>query len=230
MNTCTLFFIIGTLYWHSLIADVAVNYKDSNLAFAIANEQDFPTDLKALGFESWGEDVAVGIYAPGPRKYRLTEELTKSSLKEFVDDFLSGDLEPYLASERPPKKLTGPVKTVVGTTFDKIMYDPKSSVIVMMCIPSIQKCREASEWFEKAAKKFYKKDKSVVFGSINVELNDVSLEHFKFDDLPTIFYSPVGSKGETDLRKVDPLPSDEIDLLGWLRAKAKLQLPPRDEL
>lgn len=198
------------------------------MSFAIANEQDFPTDLKALGFESWGEDVAVAIFAPGPRKFRMTEELTKSSLKEFVDDFFSGELKPYFASEIPPKKSSGPVKTIVGTNFNKIVYDPKSSVVVMMCIPSLSKCRDASEWFLKAAKKFYKKDKAVVFGSINVELNDVPFEHFKFDDLPTIFFSPTGSKGEIDLRKVDPPPSDEIDLLGWLRAKGKLQMPPRE--
>lgn len=221
--------LIDTKYWHSLVADVAVKYKDSDLAFAIANEAEFQPDLKALGFGSWGEDVAVGIYAPGPKKYRLTEELTRDSLTEFVEDFFSGDLKPYYNSEIPPKKNTGPVKTVVGTTFDKIVYNPKNSVIVMMCIPSVADCRDAAEWFDTAARKFFKKDKTVVFGSINVELNDVSFDHFRFDDLPTFFYSPKGSKGETDLIKIDPVPKDDIDLFGWLRSKARIQLP-RDEL
>lgn len=223
------YFCSDTQYWHSLIADVALRYKDSDLSFAIANEQDFPTDLRALGFESWGEDVAVGLYAPGPRKYRLTEELTKDSLTEFIEDFLSGDLKPYYSSEIPPKKGAGPVRTIVGSTFNKIVYDSKVNVVVMLCIPSLQQCGAATEWFLKAATKFYKKDKSVVFGTVNVELNDISLEHFKFDDLPTLFFSPKGSKSEMDLRRIDPVPSDEIDLLGWLRSKAKIQVS-RDEL
>ena len=224
-----LFFPLDTQYWHTLIADVAVKYKDSDLAFAIANEAEFQTDLKALGFSSWGEDVAVGLYAPGPRKYRLTEELTRESLTEFVEDFFSGDLKPYFNSEIPPKRAVGPIKTVVGSTFNKIVYDPKTAVVVMMCIPSISDCRDAADWFDSAARKFYKKDKTIVFGSINVELNDVSLEHFKFDDLPTFFFSPKGSSGETDLIKIDPVPKDDIDLLGWLRSKAKINVP-RDEL
>lgn len=177
---------------------------------------------------SWGEDVTVGLYAPGPRKYRLLEELTKDSLSDFIDQYFEGNLEPYYSSEIPPKKSSGPVKTIVGSTFSKMVYNPKANVVVLFCIPSLPKCKEASEWFLTAAKKFYKKDKTIAFGDINVELNDVPLENFKFDDLPTLFFSPEGSKGETDLVRIDPLPEDEIDLLGWLRSRA-IHVP-RDEL
>ena len=199
------------------------------MAFAIADEADFPSDIRALGFASWGEEVAVGLFAPGPRKYRLMEELNRDSLIEFVDSFFEGDLEPYYSSEIAPKKGTGPVRTIVGSTFEKIVYDSKMNVVVMLCIPSMDKCKESMEWFYLAAKKYYKKDKSILFGDINVELNDVPLEFFKLDDLPTIFFSPKGSKGETDLIRVDPLPQDEIDLSGWLRSKGGIPIP-KDEL
>ena len=55
----------ATQYWHDMIASVAKDFHDSELGFAVADEEMFPNDLKALGLEDWGEDVAVGIYAPG---------------------------------------------------------------------------------------------------------------------------------------------------------------------
>ena len=229
MTNNYIFLCLDTLYWHSLIVNVAVKYKATKLAFAIANEEDFPVDIRALGFGSWGEDVAVGLFAPGPRKYRLMEELTQDSLTDFIDQYFEGSLEPYFSSEIPPKKSSGPVKTIVGSTFKKMVYNPKLNVVVLFCIPTLPKCKETSEWFITAAKKFHKKDKTVIFGDINVELNDVPLEHFKFDDLPALFFSPEGSKGETDLVRIDPLPEDEIDLLGWLRSKQSIHVP-RDEL
>ena len=43
-----------------------------------------PLPPRALGLADWGEDVAVGLFAPGPLKYPLTEEMTADSLTEFL--------------------------------------------------------------------------------------------------------------------------------------------------
>ena len=170
----------------------------------------------------------MGIFAPGPLKYRMTEELTKDSLTEFVDDFLAGTLQPYFSSEKPPRKGSGPIRTVVASTYEEIVYDPSKEVILLMCIPKLKECRAPYEWFPLAAKKFHKKAKDVVFGQINVELNDVPLKLFKLDDLPTLLYSPKGSRGEEDLVRIPP-PEDEDGLLKWLRREANLR-PPKEEL
>ena len=58
----------ATQYWHDLIASVAKDFRDSQLGFSVADEELFANDLKAMGLEDWGEDVAVGIYAPGESK------------------------------------------------------------------------------------------------------------------------------------------------------------------
>lgn len=39
---------------------------------------------RALGLSDWGEEVAIGLFAPGPLKYPMTEELTRDSLTEFI--------------------------------------------------------------------------------------------------------------------------------------------------
>ena len=201
---------------------MAVNYNDRDLVFAIANEDDFPNDIRALGFADWGEDVAVGLFAPGPKKYRLTDELSKDSLTEFLDAFFNNELELYFSSEPPPRKGAGPVRTVVGLTFEKIVYDPTKNVIILICIPAILECKEAAEWYPKAAKKFHD-NKDIVFGEINVDLNDIPMTMFKFDQLPTFFFSPKQSKGEEDLLRIDPTPEDDLDLLLWLRRQGDIR-------
>ena len=43
-----------------------------------------PSPYRALSLADWGEDVAVGLFAPGPLKYAMMEELTADSLSDFL--------------------------------------------------------------------------------------------------------------------------------------------------
>lgn len=221
--------LTDTKYWHSEIAAVAYHYFESDLIFAVADEVEFSTDLHSLGLSDWGEDVAVGIFAPGPRKYRMIEELNVENLEQFVDDFKKNRLHPYYSSEPPPKKGKGPVKTIVGSNFEDIVYNPKQYVVVMLCGPHVTECKQSSVWFHKAASRFYKKQKDIIFGDINVELNDVPFQFFKIDGLPTLFFSPKGSSGEEFLVKIQPVPESDTDLLRWLRKNADIKPPPKDQ-
>ena len=218
-----------TKYWHSVVAEVASLYMDSNIIFAVADEKEFEVDLHSLGLGDWGEEVAVGIFAPGPLKYPMKEEFNADNLKQFVDDFQKNVLVPHYSSEPPPKKGKGPVKTIVGSTFEDIVYSPTEHVVVMLCGPNVKECKQASKWFHKAAERFYKKQKDVIFGDINVELNDVPLQLFKLDGLPTVMFSPKGSTGEESLVKIHPVPESDTDLLRWLRKNFDLRPPPKDQ-
>ena len=211
-----------------MIASVAIKYAKTDLSFAIADENEFEKDLKALGFSDWGEDVAVGIFAPGPRKFRMTEELTKDNLEEFVDAFLEKKLAPFYNSEPPPKDSKGPVKTVVGQNFKKTMYNRKKNTILMMCIPQLPNCKKATEWYHNLAKRFHKKSKDVVFGEMNVELNDPPIDGLNIDELPAFFFSGIDYRDE-ELDMVSPTPQDDVDMLVWLRRKANIR-PPKANL
>ena len=48
-----------------MIASVAQDYQDTGIVFAIAYDGDFSNDIRGLGLADWGEDVAVGLFAPG---------------------------------------------------------------------------------------------------------------------------------------------------------------------
>ena len=178
----------ATQYWHDLIASVAKDFQDSGLIFAIADEEEYANDLKALGLADWGEDVAVGLFAPGPLKYNMKEELTPESLREFVREFLKGKLVPHRSSEPPPRQSKGTlIKTIVGSTFEKIVLDPKKNVMVKLCVPDLPDCIQANEYYPKVAER-YIGDKDIIFGEMNVAVNDPPTGT-KFDTLPAFFFS-----------------------------------------
>ena len=134
--------LTDTKYWHSVVAEVASYHMESNLIFAVADEVEFAVDLHSLGLGDWGEEVAVGIFAPGPLKYPMKEEFNVVNLKQFVDDFQKNVLVPHYSSEPSPKKGKGPVKTIVGSTFKDIMYSPTEHVVVMLCGPNVKECKQ----------------------------------------------------------------------------------------
>lgn len=154
----------------------------------------------------------------GPVKYRMLEEVTPESLREFVHSFMDGELTPHLSSERAPRETKGvPVKTLVGSTFSKIALDPEKNAVIKLCIPSVPDCEKASEFFHKVAKD-YKGMKDVVFGEMNVALNDPPIGT-KLDTLPAFYFSP---KGSSEMELLSPPPEDDTDLKFYLNRRYKI--------
>jgi hypothetical protein len=108
----------ATQYWHDLVASVARDFISSGVVFATANEEDFLDDIRSVGLSEWGEDVTVTLYAPGPLKYPMTEELSPESLTSFIQDYLDGELVPHFSSEPVPKPVKGAlIRKVVGSNY-----------------------------------------------------------------------------------------------------------------
>lgn len=60
--------------------------------FAIADEEDFATELKSLGLSESGEEVNVGILADGGKKFAMEpEEFDSEVLSDFVVAFKKGE-------------------------------------------------------------------------------------------------------------------------------------------
>eukprot|EP00731_Ephydatia_muelleri_P009083 Em0004g1421a len=203
----------STQYWHTMLASVAKDFTNTDIVFAIANEADFPGDLQILGLSDWGEDVAVGLFATKPAKYRMSEELSPSSLRDFVQDYLQGSLEPYLTSELPPREAKNAlVKTVVGSTFKKVVLNSERNVVIKLCVPTGETCTKAKEWYPKVAEKF-KGVGDLVFAEMNVALNDPPLGT-NYDSLPVFYFS---ARGSTEMVPVTPTPADDADLQFYLK-------------
>ena len=163
--------------------------------------------------------MAVGLFATKPAKYRMNQELSPSSLHEFVQDYLQGSLEPYLTSELPPREAKNAlVKTVVGSTFKKIVLNPERNVVVKLCVPTGEACTKAKEWYPKVAEKF-KGVGDLVFAEMNVALNDPPLGT-AFESLPVFYFSARGSK---EMVPVTPTPADDADLQFYLKHRVHIK-------
>merc|ERR1719412_2384436 len=60
----------------------------------------------------------------------MIEKFSVDNLQQFVSEFASGSLKPYIKSEPIPEDNTGPVKVVVGENFNSIVKDPTKDVLI----------------------------------------------------------------------------------------------------
>ena len=217
---------LATKYWHHMIAKVASEFQSEKLRFAIADEQLFRTDMGEFGFTDWGEDVAIGIYDGGPHKFRMEEEVTTETLREFVQGYLDQSLSVYIKSESEKRSNLNSkalIKTIVGKNFERAVFNPKKNVIVKLCYSLSEECQNVQSKYESVARK-YKQTKNIMFTEMDVEKNDPPLS-IDITGFPTIYLSPVGSK---EAIKMEQSFSTEQDLVQFIDATVANKL--RDEL
>ena len=196
------------------------------MSFAIANEADFEVDMKKLGLSDWGDDIAVGIWASRNTRYPMKEDLSSDSLREFVQEFLNKKLKPHLNSEPPPKENKWSlVKTVVGSTFEKIVLNPTRNVLIKLCIPEDPDCKEAEEYFPKVAARYEGSDE-IMFGEMNLNYNDLPPGITTNGELPSFLFS---AKDSRDIVQVSPKPTDESDILFFLKWRHSIQPTVRED-
>lgn len=199
-----------------MIAQVASEFQSEKLRFVIADEELFRADMAEFGFTDWGEDVAVGIYAGGPHKFRMEEEVTIETLREFVQGYLDQSLKVYIKSEAISKSNFNSktlIKTLVGKNFEQVVFDPKRSVVVKLCFVQSEDCQNVQSKYEHVAKK-YKKNKNILFAEMDVGRNDppLSIDVNKF---PTIYLSPIGSREAIEMKQSF---STEEDLIQFIKS------------
>lgn len=163
----------------------------------------------------------MGIFAPQNIRYPMREELYADSLREFVQEFLAENLSPYLKSEPMPKKSPKGtvVETVVGTTFTKFMRNAKKASLLKLCMPGANGCEEAENHFEQVVIR-YEGSQEIAFGEMNMALNDVPVGTSLEADLPAYLFS---AKGSDEISQVSPKPSDENDVLFFLKYRSGLR-------
>jgi len=80
------------------------------------------------------------------------ESLTVEQLSEFIRDFKSGSLQPFLKSQDIPADNSEPVKVLVGKNFDSMVISNDNDVFVEFYAPWCGHCKKlAPEWDQLAA-------------------------------------------------------------------------------
>jgi len=143
-------------------------------------------------------------------KYKMDGTFSLDNIKKFVADYFDGELDEYVKSEDVPKDNTGPVKTVVGKTFNDIVNDDSKDVMIEFYAPWCGHCKSLAPKYEELGKKFKGVD-SVVIAKLDATANDFPRDDFKVSGYPTIFFKPAKAGAKPKLyegaREVDAMES-----------------------
>ncbi|KAK0745921.1 protein disulfide-isomerase precursor [Schizothecium vesticola] len=147
-------------------------------------------NLKADKFPAFAiQEVAKNQKFP----YDQEKAITFEDIKAFVDDFVSGKVEPSIKSEPIPESNDGPVKVIVAKNYNDIVLDDAKDVLVEFYAPWCGHCKALAPKYEElgglyADSEF--KDK-VVIAKVDATANDVPDE---IQGFPTIKLFPAGAK------------------------------------
>ncbi|KAK0731580.1 protein disulfide-isomerase precursor [Lasiosphaeris hirsuta] len=131
------------------------------------------------------------------QKFPFDQEkaITHDDIKAFVDNFVSGKVDPSIKSEPIPETQEGPVITVVAKNYNDIVLDDTKDVLIEFYAPWCGHCKSLAPKYEELAALYAKsefKDK-VVIAKVDATANDVPDE---IQGFPTIKMYAAGAKGE----------------------------------
>lgn len=100
----------ATQFWRNKVLEVAKDFPE--YTFAVADEDDFATEVKDLGLSESGEDVNAAILDESGRKFAMEpDEFDSDALREFVTAFKKGEPKlglPSALALLPPPSPLGP--------------------------------------------------------------------------------------------------------------------------
>jgi protein disulfide-isomerase A1 len=120
-----------------------------------------------------------------------TKKLTEKDIGKFVDDFVSGKVEPSIKSEPIPESQDGPVTVVVAKNYDDIVLDDKKDVLLEFYAPWCGHCKALAPKYDDLGELFKPFASQVTIAKVDATLNDVPDE---IQGFPTIKLFPAGKK------------------------------------
>jgi protein disulfide-isomerase A1 len=126
--------------------------------------------------------------------YDQTKKITNKDVGAFVDDFVSGKLEPSIKSEPIPETQEGPVTIIVAKNYEEIIMDEEKDVLVEFYAPWCGHCKALAPKYEELGALYWNnKDfaSKVTVAKVDATANDVPDE---IQGFPTIKLYPAYKK------------------------------------
>lgn len=182
----------GTRYWRNRILKVAAQFKNKVMTYAFASKSEFSGKLDKFGLSSEGNDVLVAIVSDDGMKYPMKEKFSVDTFKDFLTNYFAGNIEPYIKSEPVPETNDGPVKVVVGKTFNEIVNDETKDVLIEFYAPWCGHCKSLEPVYKELGEKLADV-KDIVIAKMDATANDAP-SPYEVRGFPTIYFSPMNSK------------------------------------
>lgn len=156
---------------------------DRQLIAIVAGSSD-PTDQKLMQVLDVGSEELPVVRIENTmskgrkfKKYRLRGSFSVADLEQFISDYHAGKLTPFIRSAPAPASQSGPVHTLVGSTFDAVVKDPAKDVLVYFHVPWCEPCKKIGKAYNKVADRL-EHVKTLVVAQMDASVND-----FEGDDL-----------------------------------------------
>ena len=203
-------YVKDTQFIRNKILDIAKHFTDSNLKFAISNEDEFENEIKSLGLEDSGSDVSVACFTD-KQKFRMepVDDFESSDLAEFIEGLRTGKIKPFMRSMPVPKKQDTIVRKIVAHNYDEEIHKTKKDAVVFFYAPWCGHCKEFDPVYKKVAKKLLKSNENIVFGKFDGTGNDIPYMFPPLKGYPSLFfvsayekYDPIMYQGDRSYKSV----------------------------
>ncbi|KAK6589087.1 hypothetical protein RS030_233541 [Cryptosporidium xiaoi] len=150
--------------------------------------------------------------------------LQNSNIEHFINEFISGRIEPYYKSEEPPSEEdnTGAVRIVVSKTFKKEVIDNDLDVFIVFFAPWCGHCRKLEPDFHSLALRLQGLNDKLKIAKIDGSQNDVpNIQIFGF---PTLLLFRSGQKDQPMFYGGD---RTIVEMIQWLSENIANKFDPQ---
>jgi len=192
-NFLWLFYEVGSDVTTKAVAaltEVAKRHK-TDLSFVKLDGVRYVEHAKHFGLSGKTPGIAIEDRA-SKKNFLFSEdkEINAANLESWVSSYLAGTLTANVKSEAEPADNSGPVKVVVGTSFDRIVLDSSKDVLVEFYAPWCGHCKTLAPKYEELGKNFADSP-SIVIAKVDATANDTPADVSGF---PTLIFYPSNDK------------------------------------
>ncbi|XP_072416386.1 protein disulfide-isomerase-like [Chiloscyllium punctatum] len=125
-------------------------------------------------------------------RYRMqAEQIITENVKSFCQAYLNGKEKPQQHSEDLPEDWNkNPVKVLVGSNFDEVVFNTSKGVFVLFCAPWSQRCKQINFIWDQLGEK-YKDSENIVIAKVDITANDI--DSVIIEEYPSFKYFSPGS-------------------------------------
>ena len=175
----------------------AVQGVRGHMVTARFHSSDFPEAFTHFGMDRFMESKEKKKKSELPKvlleerksglRYLMQDAVSDKAIKQFINDYKDGKLEPFLKSEPEPEENSGPVKVVVGTSFERMVRNAGHWVFLEAYAPWCGHCKKLTPIWEDLGAAFSETSgaNKVVIAKIDATSNDLP-KAYKVEGFPTL--------------------------------------------
>ncbi|KAI0254682.1 thioredoxin-like protein [Lactifluus subvellereus] len=208
---------------------VAAEHKDK-INFVWIDAIKFGDHAKALNLPEsvWPSFVIQDLGKQLKYPFEQHTEITTTVIKDWVNSFISGTLQPTLKSQPIPETQDEPVYNLVGKEFEQVVLQDDKDVFVEFYASWCGHCKRLKPIWDSLGEHYAAVKDRLIIAKMEAPENDLpSSVPFRVTGFPTLKFKPAGSKEWIDYDGDRSLES----LVAFVdeHAKNSLEAPAKDE-